>query len=189
MGLISPRLALCFGALVMGGAAPGRPVHGFQQVALSPDGRVVASIEGDESEGGRVVVKSLVLRDIQDSAQHEVALPCGRGPECTPSDLAWAPDGTHLSFVLRSPGSHAHDIYAVGSDGSGVKRTVAFNGTLVSLHYAPGGQLAVLATAGAAKEAGALAAGAPRYRRTRRRRSRTAHSHRRWRSAAFRITQ
>ena len=162
MESISPlRLALCACALMMAAAAPGRPVHGFEEVAISPDGHVVASVEGDQSEGGRVVIKSLVLRSTDGSTQHEVPLPCGHGPECTPSDLAWAPDGKHLSFVLRSPGGHAHDIYTVDANGSGLARTVAFSGTLVSLRYAPNGQLAVLATAGAAKEAGALAAGAP----------------------------
>ena len=156
----SPRLAISLAALLLGAAAE-RPVHGFQEVTISPDGQTVASVEGDESDGGRVTIKLLILRSTSGGGMHEVALPCGHGPECTPSDLAWAPDGKHLSFVLRSPGSHAHDIYTVGADGSGLSRTVAFNGTLVSLRYATDGKLAVLATPGAAKEAGALAAGAP----------------------------
>jgi dipeptidyl aminopeptidase/acylaminoacyl peptidase len=147
--------------LLCAAASPSRMVHDFVEVALSPDGKHVASIEGDETEAGRPSVKSLVLRSVDGSSVKEVSLPCGRVAECTPSDLAWAPDGKRVSFVLRSPGSHAHDIYSVQADGSGLSRTLAFDGTLVSLRYAQGGQLAVLATPGAAKESGALAAGAP----------------------------
>jgi dipeptidyl aminopeptidase/acylaminoacyl peptidase len=147
--------------LLCAAASPSRMVHDFVEVALSPDGKHVASIEGDETEAGRPSVKSLVLRSVDGGSAKEVSLPCGRVAECTPSDLAWAPDATRVSFVLRSPGSHAHDIYSVQADGSGLVRTLAFDGTLVSLRYAQGGQLAVLATPGAAKESGALAAGAP----------------------------
>jgi dipeptidyl aminopeptidase/acylaminoacyl peptidase len=155
------RTVLAVIATMASGAAEARPVHDFLEVAISPDGQHVASIEGDETDAGRVVSKSLVLRSIDGKTTKDVALPCGSGPECTPSDIAWAPDAAHLAFVLRSPGTHGHDIYAVNADGSGLARTLAFDGTLVSLRYAPGGQLAVLATAGAAKEVGATAAGAP----------------------------
>ncbi len=155
------RWAFSFTTLLLCGASLDKPVHGFEEVAISPDGHVVASIEGDKTDGERVTIKSLVLRNVEGGAEHEVPLPCGHVRDCTPSDLAWAPDGKHLSFVLRSPGSHAHAIYTVNSDGAGLAQRVAFGGTLVTLRYAPGGQLAVLATEGAAKEAGALAAGAP----------------------------
>ncbi len=143
-------LALALAALACAAAAPPRMVHDFQEVAISPDGKQVASIEGDETEAGRPSIKSLVLRSADGASMHEVALPCGHVAECTPSDIAWAPDAKHVSFVLRSPGSHAHDIYTVKQDGSGLVRTLAFDGTLLSLKYAPGGQLAVLATPGAA---------------------------------------
>jgi dipeptidyl aminopeptidase/acylaminoacyl peptidase len=153
---------LCSAALLLTtGAAPPRQAHDFFEVAISPDGQHIASIEGDETESGKPVIKSVVIRDEDGKSMKEVALPCGRVAECTPSDLAWAPDARQLSFILRSPGSHAHDIYTVAADASGLSKTLAFDGTLVSPRYAPNGELAVLATPGAAKEAGALVAGAP----------------------------
>ncbi len=138
-----------------------RPVHKYLAVAISPDGAHVASVEGDETPSGRVVIRNLVIRATAgDGTQHVVRLPCGAGPECTPSSPTWTADGKHVAFVLRSPGGHAHDIYTVGLDTPVPSRLIQFDGTLVDLRYGPGDRLAVLATAGAAKEVGAVEAGA-----------------------------
>ena len=144
-------------ALLLGAAAP---VHDFLSVAISPDGKRVASIEGDETESGSPAIKSVVIRGVGDGAVLTVKLPCGAVRECAPSSLAWAPDGQHLSFVLRSPGTHAHSIYTADAANGALTQRLAFNGTLVDLQYGPGGKIAVLATEGAAKEVGAVEAGA-----------------------------
>jgi dipeptidyl aminopeptidase/acylaminoacyl peptidase len=138
-----------------------RPVHHFLSVAISPDGGRVASVEGDETPAGDVDIQNLVIRATQDGTEHAVPLPCGAVAECTPSALAWAPDGKSLAFALRSPGSHSHALYSVGPDGGAPHKLADFNGTLVRLRYAPDGTLAALATAGADKEVGAVEAGAP----------------------------
>ena len=148
-------------AALCGAAAPMRPVHNFLSVAISPDGTRVASVEGDETPAGDVDIQNLVIRATQDGAEHAVPLPCGAVPECTPSALAWAPDGKTLAFALRSPGSHSHALYTVGPDGGAPRKAADFSGTLVRLRYAPDGTLAALATAGADKEVGAVEAGAP----------------------------
>jgi len=136
--------------------------HLYLETRLSPDGRIVASVEGDaSSSGGLPVVRELVLRDATSGAERKVALPCGDKVECWPAALTWTPDAKHLSFVLRKPGSHARSIYQVGSDGRGLTRLLAFNGTVQSLRYGADGVLALLATAGAQKESGAVEAGAP----------------------------
>jgi len=152
-----PRLLLAASTLLLGAAAP---VHEFISVAVSPDGARVASIEGDQSASGDVAIKQVVIRNVADGAAHEVKLPCGAVEQCTPSSLAWDPDGAHVSFILRSPGSHAHAIYTADATTGALVRRVAFEGTLAGLRYGPGGRLAVLATAGANKEVGAVEAGA-----------------------------
>jgi dipeptidyl aminopeptidase/acylaminoacyl peptidase len=144
-------------ALLLGAAAP---VHDFLSVAIAPDGKRVASIEGDETESGSPAIKSIVIRGVTDGTALTVKLPCGAVRECAPSSLAWAPDGQKLSFVLRSPGTHAHSIYTADAATGALTRRLAFDGTLVDLRYGPGGKLAVLATEGAAKEVGAVEAGA-----------------------------
>jgi dipeptidyl aminopeptidase/acylaminoacyl peptidase len=135
-------------------------VHSFLSVAIAPDGQHVASIEGDQDASGVADIQTVVIRATTDGKAATIALPCGAVHECTPSSLAWTPDGSHLAFALRSPGSHARSIYTVKPDGTDLTRLTAFNGTLGSLHFGPGGKLAVLAIESAAKEVGAVEAGA-----------------------------
>jgi dipeptidyl aminopeptidase/acylaminoacyl peptidase len=136
--------------------------HDYLELALSPDGRLVASVEGDAlPTGGSPVVRELVIRSTDGRTERAVPLPCGAAPQCWPASLAWTPDGTRLSFALRAPGSHARAVYQVHADGSGLARLLAFDGTIQGLRYSKTGVLAMLATAGANKEAGATEAGAP----------------------------
>ncbi len=143
-------------------AEPERPLHRFLDVAISPDGTLVASIEGEAPRSGRYpLVRDLVIRHADGSHPVTVALPCGRVAECWPGSLAWTPDSGHLAFALRTPGSHARTIYRVSGDGGDLTSLLSFNGTIIDLRYAPDGRLAMLAIEGAAKEVGATQAGAP----------------------------
>lgn len=65
-----------------------------------------------------------------------------------------------MSFTLRHPGSHAHDLYTVAASGQDPIKQLAFNGTLIDVRYLPDGRLAMLATQDARKEVGATQAGA-----------------------------
>jgi dipeptidyl aminopeptidase/acylaminoacyl peptidase len=152
-------LALC---AVGTAAADTRATHEFLAVRISPDGRYVASVEGDASHaGGAPTVRELVIRSSDGRTSTSVALPCGRVRECWPSSPAWTPDSKKLSFALRQPGTHKRSLYQVGADGGGLTELLAFDGTLADLHYGPSGELALLAIEGAAKELGAVEAGAP----------------------------
>jgi len=155
-------LALIIAAGLAAPALAADPaLHLFAEAALSPDGRVVASVEGESSPaGGDPTVRSLMLRPADGGAATEVALPCGKQPQCWPAALAWSPDGKVLSFALRKPGSHARSVFSVNADGSGLKEMLAFEGTISWLRYGPKGELAMLATANASKELGAVEAGA-----------------------------
>jgi dipeptidyl aminopeptidase/acylaminoacyl peptidase len=142
-------------------AAEDALVHRFLQVALSPDGTFVASVEGDSPVNAAYpVVRELVIRSVATGAQTQIALPCGHVPQCWPGSPTWSSDSKHLSFTLRKPGSHSYGVYTVGSDGSELTRQIDFNGTIGELHYMADGQLSMLATEGARKEVGATEAGA-----------------------------
>ena len=97
--------------MVLGGpgsADTPRLVHRYLQVAIAADGTLVASVEGDSPPSGFYPpIRDLVIRRVRDGTAVNVALPCGRVPQCWPDSPAWAPDGKHLSFILRTPGSHA----------------------------------------------------------------------------------
>src|SRR5579863_8339196 len=142
-------------------AAPDRLVHRFLDVEISPNGALVASVEGDSSKsGGAPTVRDLLIRHVSGGSAITIPMPCGRVPQCWPDSPAWSPDGKQLSFALRSPGSHARSLYTVGADGSGFAKLLDFSGTIVHLRYLPDGRLAMLAIQNATKEVGATQAGA-----------------------------
>jgi dipeptidyl aminopeptidase/acylaminoacyl peptidase len=140
----------------------GRLVHRYLRVDLSPDGALVASVEGDSPENGSYPpVRDLVIRHVHGGSETTVSLPCGRVVQCWPGFPTWAADSRHLSFTVRTPGSHAYSVYTVAADGTGLVRALDFNGTLANLHYLPDGRLVMLATEDARKEVGATEAGVP----------------------------
>src|SRR3984957_8402903 len=150
------------GALSIGAAKAERSTHQFLEIALSPDGSHVASVEGDSSPwGGEPVIRTLIIRTVDGKNTTTLRLPCGNVRECWPSSPAWAADGKTLVFALRTPGSHARALYSGAASGGGLTRIVDFDGTIEALRYGPGGRLAMLAMAGAGKEVGATQAGAP----------------------------
>ena len=142
-------------------ALPDRLVHRYLDVEISPNGELVASVEGDSSKsGGAPTVRDLVIRHVSGGTPISVPMPCGRVPQCWPDSPAWSPDGKHLAFALRTPGSHARSLYAVSADGSGLAKLLDFSGTIGHLRYLPDGRLAMLAIQNATKEVGATQAGA-----------------------------
>lgn len=143
-------------------AAPEKTEHRFVDLAVSPDGNHIATVEGDLPAAGGFfpVVQSLVIRSVDGKEMKSVPLPCGAVPQCWPASLVWTADGKTLAFALRKPGSHARSIYTVAADSSHLTDILDFNGTVQGLRYGPGGKLAVLAVEGANKEVGATQAGA-----------------------------
>ncbi len=163
-GAMAGALCLAWARCANAGNEPPaeRPIHRFLRVEISPDAVLVASVEGDSPIGGFYPpIRDLVIRRIDNGAATAVALPCGRKRECWPGSPTWSPDGSRLSFTLRTPGSHARSIYSVAADGSGLVKLVDFDGTIEDLRYGPDGRLAMLATAHARKEVGATEAGVP----------------------------
>jgi dienelactone hydrolase len=142
-------------------AAAEKPVHRYLKVEISRAADFVASVEGDSPPGGYYpAIRELVIRRVKDGAASHVTLPCGHEPQCWPDSPAWSPDGKHLIFALRTPGSHARSLYSVKSDGSALTKLLDFSGTIADLKFGADGRLAMLATADAAKEVGATEAGA-----------------------------
>ncbi len=153
---------LACSTVMAAGADTPRLVHRFLQVEISPDAALVASVEGDSPPSGYYPpIRDLVIRRVRDGEARKIDLPCGRVRECWPGSPAWTPDGAHLTFSVRTPGSHARSVYTVAADGSGLRKLLDFGGTIDDLKYGPDGRLAMLATESATKEVGATEAGAP----------------------------
>jgi dipeptidyl aminopeptidase/acylaminoacyl peptidase len=165
MRFVIAAAMLCIGFGQCGEAAdttPERLVHRFLGVEISPNGELVASVEGESSKsGGAPTIRELMIRPVRSGGNAiTIPMPCGRVPQCWPDSPTWSPDGKHLAFALRTPGSHARTLYAVGADGSGLTKLLDFSGTIVHLRYLPDGRLAMLAIQNATKEVGATQAGA-----------------------------
>ncbi|MEO7206999.1 MAG: prolyl oligopeptidase family serine peptidase [Steroidobacteraceae bacterium] len=142
-------------------AASDRLVHRYLDVEISPNGELIASVEGDSSKsGGAPTVRDLVIRHVSGGTAITIPMHCGRVPQCWPDSPTWSLDGKRLSFALRTPGSHARSLYEVGADGSGLAKLLDFSGTIGHLHSLPDGRLAMLAIQNAVKEVGATQAGA-----------------------------
>jgi dipeptidyl aminopeptidase/acylaminoacyl peptidase len=168
MRLVIAAAMLCIGfgqsceAAQTAEAGTVRLVHRYLGVEISPNGELVASVEGDSSKsGGAPTVRDLVIRPVRSAGKAiTISMPCGRVPQCWPDSPTWSPDSKRLGFTLRTPGSHARSVYAVGADGSGLTKLLDFSGTIVHLRYLPDGRLAMLAIQNATKEVGATQAGA-----------------------------
>ena len=152
------------GVATPGVATPAhdKPLHRYLRIAISPDGQWVADVEGDSPPSGYgPALRDLVIRRVHDGAAVNVAMPCGRVPQCWPDFPTFSPDAKQLSFILRVPGSHARTLYTVAVDGTDLRKLLDFNGTIVHLSYRADGKLSMLATENATKEVGATEAGAP----------------------------
>jgi dipeptidyl aminopeptidase/acylaminoacyl peptidase len=164
-GAWAAAAVLSVAAAASGAQQPARPAHAISYVTLSPDGRFVASVEGENApRGGDPVVRELVIRRADGGSRGggiSVVLPCARLRGCWPSYPAWTPDSRRLTFVLRDPDTHARSLYQVNPDGTHLTQLLAFNGTIQALRYSPDGQLSMLAIEHASKEPGAVEAGAP----------------------------
>ena len=163
---LAPALLACAAAalpapaLARDVAPPARPLHEFGAVALSPDGRHVASVETDDLPAETRPPARLLIRDLAGGAV-TVALPCAGRPGCVPSSPSWSADGRTLSFLLEQPDGATTTIESVGAQGGASRRVLAFPGPLSGLRHGPGDRLAVLATPHARKRAGATEAAAP----------------------------
>ena len=142
-------------------ASTPRSLRDFRSVAISPDGTHLASIEGDTPPGGGSPgILELFIREADGHGRRAIPLACGRVPGCVPFDAVWAPDSRHVVFVLATPNSFDNSIYSVDIAGGAPVALLHFDGTLGTIRFGPNGGLAMLATAGATKAAGATAPGA-----------------------------
>ena len=123
--------------------------HGVGQVAVSPDGKYLASIQ---SNGG------IVLENLGDHKSDSVAA----GDGCRQNNLVWRPDSKALAFFATCGQSKQGDFYLWSLDGGKAVRLTALNGYVNEPAFSPDGtKIAFLYVEGATRPAGALAAMKP----------------------------
>lgn len=146
-----PFAAVCAASLST--AAPAATLHEYAGLALSPAGDRVASVESDAQANattrahGRIVVRSAVTGKVLTTLD-----PCAT---CDYSGLTFDPSG-RLAFLAREKGTTRLMLAAVATP-----RVIAtIDGIAQQPRFSPDGRrIALLATFGARKEAGATQAG------------------------------
>jgi len=129
------------------------------QVAISPDGKRLAWIEGGRG-GGEIRVAS--PDDLSKSQRITAALSAEQ--HCPEGELAWEPDSKALAFFSScgDPAGRQEDLYLSRLDGSPAKRLTAAKGYVHEPAFSPdGSKIGFLYVEGATRAAGALAAMKP----------------------------
>jgi acylaminoacyl-peptidase len=128
------------------------------QVAVAPDGKRVAWIEGVR-DGGDILVAP--LNDLKYS-QH-ISAAAQADQHCAENDMTWSPDAKSLAFFsdCAKPGEQA-DLYLSRLDGIPARRLTELRGYVNQPAFSPDGtKIAFLYVEGATRPAGALAAMKP----------------------------
>lgn len=132
---------------ILSGIHHGRSVA---QVAVSPDGKRLAWVQGAE-------VRASPIDNISQSQQ----VSAGTLPQsCRESDIDWSPDSAAIAFLsdCASPGDQL-DLYISALDGSPARRLTTLHGDVNAPTFSPDGkQIAFLYIEGASRPAGATAA-------------------------------
>ncbi|HTQ15331.1 MAG TPA: prolyl oligopeptidase family serine peptidase [Rhizomicrobium sp.] len=139
-------------------AAPAAPVtiHGFDHLALAPDGARLVDVE--DSDPGNLAVEAHGRVVLRDAAGKVLASydPCRA---CKYSDTAWSPAGDAFAFVATDRKAGKTTLYAVAR--GRLKALATLAGIANTPRYAPDGKrIALLVTLGARKNTGATEAGA-----------------------------
>ena len=128
------------------------------QVAISPDGKRLAWIEGS-SGGSEILVAPLDRRDLS----KPVTAASEPDQQCNEGQIAWSPDSRTLAFLsdCADPGGQAN-LYLSRLDGAPARRLTELHGYVSAPAFSPDGtRVAFLYVEGAKRPAGALAAQTP----------------------------
>jgi len=134
---------------------------GFEQAAVSPDGKKVAWVERLRDKNGAESGNSTIFATTIDGKTPVRKITAASVPRAE-SDIAWAPDSRRIAFISDALNPGQSQLYLEGAPGQPAKRLTDVKGTLASPKFSPDGKtIAVLFTENAPRAAGPLVAEVP----------------------------
>ena len=134
----------------------------FGQVAISPDGKKVAWVEGLRDKGGAETGNSAIYATTIDGKAPARKITASSRAGRAESDIAWAPDSRRMAFLSDAQEPGQLQLYLQGLAGQPAKRLTNLKGFLAAPKFSPDGKtIAVLFTENATRAAGPLVAEAP----------------------------
>jgi len=94
----------------------------FSDVALSPDGKRVAWVNGD----------AIFVKDLASAASAQ-RIAAGRS-------VAWSPDGTRLAYLAEDKGKRQAQLFVISTSGKGAKKLTDWTGFLADPQWSPDGR-------------------------------------------------
>ena len=129
--------------------------HGIREVAISPDGKRLAWVEGGRG-GGEIRVAPL------DRLSESVPVTVAAAPEerCNESQIVWSPDSRSMAFLTDCDQEGGQpNLFLSSLDGAPARKLTELHGDADAPAFSPdGSRIAFLYVEGATRPAGALAA-------------------------------
>src|SRR5258708_5795100 len=134
---------------------------GFDQAAVSPDGKRVAWVEELRDKNGADSGNSAIFATAIDGKTPVRKITAASVPRAE-SGIAWAPDSPRIAFISDAAKPGQSQLYLEGASGQPASRLTEVKGTLASPKFSPDGKtIAVLFTENAPRAAGPLVAEVP----------------------------
>ncbi len=139
-------------------------VHGFNQVAISPDASHVAWVEPLLADNGESTGHSAIyVQDVKaPSAKPKRISATSGGANAAEEDVAWSPDSKQIAFLSDAGGSGQSQVYTADVGVGAPRKLTTLTGYLSDPGWSPDGKtLAFLFTENAPRAAGPLMAMTP----------------------------
>src|SRR5258708_4008003 len=134
---------------------------GFDQAAVSPDGKRVAWVEEVRDKNGGHSGTSAISATAIDGETPVRKITAASVPRAE-SGIAWAPGSPRIAFISDAAKPGQSQLYLEGASGQPASRLTEVKGTLASPKFSPDGKtVAVLFTENATRAAGPLVAEVP----------------------------